>query len=90
MFEQKAPDEVDVAEDLSEYGEQDGKDKVTGIFSVQECGPSDKNLNNPVDNGNEEKDDLDQSGLYVKPRSHEGNLLLKEKHFQALKKRITA
>ena len=70
MLEEQAPDEVDPAEDESEEGDDDGEDQGDETLLLQEVAPADTNLDDPVDERDEEKDELDKTTAAVEPFLH--------------------
>ena len=76
MFEEKAPDEVEPTEGKAEESDQNRDDERDEALRFEEGRPSDDDLNEPVHDGDQEQDDLDESALLVEPCSHNIYLLL--------------
>ena len=67
MLEQQAPDAVQPADKCTKEGDDDCCDQSDDVLGLKKGWPSDTNLNNPVDERDEEKDDLDETWLLVEP-----------------------
>ena len=67
MLEEEAPDEVQPAERKPEECDEDRHHEGDEALRLEECGPSDKNFHDPVDAGDQEQDDLNESALPIKP-----------------------
>jgi hypothetical protein len=75
LLEQQYPDQVDPAEAQTEEGNQDTNDQANQTTLLEEGAPSDEQLSDPVNTGDQKQNDLYQTALFVKP-SHEKILRL--------------
>jgi hypothetical protein len=66
MIEEKDPNKVNPAEDRDDDTEDKAED-IAKVWFLKDRGHAHKNLNNPVDDWDEEKDELDEAGLGIKP-----------------------
>ena len=69
-LEEQYPDQVDPTKSQTEEGNQDANDQADQSALLEECAPTNQQLGDPVDTGDEEQKDLYQTALLVKP-SHE-------------------
>ena len=67
FFEKKYPDEIKVAECKAENGYDQANDETEESALLRPGGPSYQYLGDPVYTGNEKKNKLDESALFVKP-----------------------
>ena len=67
MLEQQAPDRVEPANENAEEGDDEADDEAQSAALLEESAPSDKDLGDPVDDGDEKQDDLNQAALFVEP-----------------------
>lgn len=66
MIEEKDPNKVNPAEDRDDDTE-DKAEEIAKVWFLKDRGHAHKNLDNPVDDWDEEKDELDEAGLGIKP-----------------------
>ena len=75
--EKKNPNKVKPTEnETTTNGSDDSHYKADDVTGLEEGAPSNNNLSNPVNNGNDEKKKLNKTALLIKP-SHRYNLLIK-------------
>ena len=70
MLEQQAPKKVDPAEYEAEESDEKRNDKGNEALRFEERRPSYQNLDDPVDDGDQKQEDLNEPALFVKPCSH--------------------
>lgn len=70
MLEEQAPNHVEPADDDTAGDGEDGHDQRNQALLLEEVAPTDKQLDDPVDEGNQKEEDLNQSAAAVKPLFH--------------------
>ena len=70
MLEEQGPDQIHPAENTDGEDGKDEHDQIDKALGVKELVSADKNFHDPVDDRDEKKDDLDESGAAVEPRFH--------------------
>lgn len=66
MIEEKDPDKINPAKDRDDQTEDDTENILNCRFLKDSCNTN-EDFNDPVNNRNEKKDDLNKSRLFVKP-----------------------
>lgn len=70
MLEEQGPDQIHPAENTDGEDGKDEHDQIDKTLGVKELVTADKNFHEPVNDRDEKKDDLNESGAAVEPRFH--------------------
>ena len=84
-MEQQTPDRVEPSDDKSEEGDKNCRDQCQKFSCFDESGPSYEDFYDPVDAGDQKQNDLNETGLFVKPScNHEISPFYIELRFAAI------
>ena len=67
LFKEQYPDKIEVCKAHADEGDEQANDKTDKTALLHPGAPSDDQLRDPVDKGNQKKNDLHESALFVEP-----------------------